>query len=259
MTNSGEVIVSCTTTRQRLPMLLYTLVSLQQQSRKPDRIVVNVSREAYLSDEGIDDLPDWLSLAQVEVNWVSNTGPYRKLLPLINECADVDRVVTVDDDVLYHSGWLAALLKLDDSHPDHLVCTRARRMKRGLFGWKSYARWRLLKRQAIGMDLMPTGSGGVLYKRSLLDMAFLNDPQAQVLAPTTDDLWFRMASMRKGTSVLVEPEAGRENIFLKHNRGLEEINKKKKRRALIDKIRGTKSGLNDGSWKRTCRYSEQLD
>lgn len=259
MSDQGQVIVSCTTTFQRLPMLLYTLMSLQQQSRKPDRIVVNVSREAYLSDVGINELPDWLSQERVEVNWVPNTGPYRKLLPLINQCSEADRIVTVDDDVLYHSGWLAALLELDESNPDHLVCTRARQMKRGLFGWKRYAHWRVVKKRSTGMNLMPTGSGGILYKRSLLDMAFLNDAQAQALAPTTDDLWFRMAGMRKGTPVLVEPDAGRENIFLKHNKGLEEINKKKKGRTLIDKVKGGKSGLNDGSWKRTCRYAQELD
>lgn len=258
MTVNGQVIVSCTTTRQRLPMLLYTLMSLQQQSRKPDRIVVNVSREAYLSDEGIETLPAWLQQDGVEVNWVPNTGPYRKLLPLINQCSDADRIVTVDDDVLYHSGWLSALLELDEAHPDHLVCTRARRMKRGLFGWKRYAHWRVVKQRTSAMNLMPTGSGGILYKRSLLDMTFLTDPQAQALAPTTDDLWFRMAGMRKGTRVLVDPEAGRENIFLKHNKGLEEVNKKKKGRPLIDKIKGGKSGLNDSSWKRTCRYAQQL-
>ena len=257
MTLSGQVIVSCTTTRQRLPMLLYTLMSLQQQSRQPDRIVVNISREPYLSDEGIDQLPEWLEQGPAEVNWVPNTGPYRKLLPLINECTDADRIITVDDDVLYHPNWLTMLLELDEAHPDHLVCTRARRMKRGLFGWKRYSHWRVLKQRTTGLNLMPTGSGGILYKKNLLDMDFLNDSQAQQLAPTTDDLWFRMAGMRKGTPVLVVPEAGRENIFLKHNKGLEEINKKKKRKKFMDFIKGGKAGLNDGSWKRTCRYAQQ--
>lgn len=259
MTLSGQVIVSCTTTRQRLPMLLYMLMSLQQQSRQPDRIVVNISREPYLSDEGIESLPEWLEQGPAEVNWVPNTGPYRKLLPLINECTDADRIITVDDDVLYHPNWLTMLLELDEAHPDHLVCTRARRMKRGFWGWKRYSHWRVLKQRTMGMNLMPTGSGGILYKRTLLDMDFLDDPQAQQLAPTTDDLWFRMAGMRKGTPVLVAPEAGRENIFLKHNKGLEEINKKKKRKKFMDFIKGGKAGLNDTSWKRTCRYAQQLD
>lgn len=258
MLDEGKVIVSCTTTRQRLPMLLYTITSLQHQSRQPDRIVVNISAEPFLSDTGIESVPTWLELAPVEINWVPNTGPYRKLLPLLNQCSDYDRLVTVDDDVLYHPEWLAMLLQMDEEHPDHLVCTRARKMKRGFFGWKRYSHWRILKQRTQGLEIMPTGSGGILYKKALLDMVFINDPQAQALAPTTDDLWFRMAGLLKSTPVLVDPDAGRDNIFLKHNKGLEEINKARRGRTLKDKLKWKKSGLNDGSWKRTFRYAREF-
>lgn len=258
MSDEGKVIISCTTTRQRLPMLLYTLTSLQQQSRQPDRIVVNISKEPFLSDTGIESIPAWLENAAVEVNWVPNTGPYRKLLPVLSECTDADKVVTVDDDVLYHSEWLAMLLQMDKEHPDHLVCTRARKMKRGPLGWKRYSHWRVLKQRTQGMDLMPTGSGGILYKKSLLDMAFIYDAKAQDIAPTTDDLWFRMAGIRKGTPVLVDPEAGKANNFLKHDLGLEAINKKSKKNKLSRLFQASKPAFNDINWKRICDYSDSL-
>jgi hypothetical protein len=258
MSGEGKVIISCTTTCQRLPMLLYTLTSLQQQTRQPDRIVVNISKEPFLSDTGIESIPAWLEKEAVEINWVPNTGPYRKLLPLLNQCSVNDKVITVDDDVLYHPEWLAMLIQMDMDHPEHLVCTRARKMKRGHFGWKRYSHWRVLKSRSQGMDIMPTGSGGILYKKSLLDMDFINDPKAQELAPTTDDLWFRMAGIRLGTPVLVDPDAGRKNIFLKHDLGLEAINKKSKKHKLSRLLKAAKPAYNDINWKKICYYSDNL-
>ena len=47
------LIVSLTSTSLRLPILRHTLLSLLDQRCMPDRIVISLSKEPYLIDEGI--------------------------------------------------------------------------------------------------------------------------------------------------------------------------------------------------------------
>ena len=96
------VYISCTTTRKRLSLFYFTYKSLKRQKYDKYKIVLNISSEGYLYDEGISSIPDWLKKEDIIIKWVPNTGPYRKLLPLINEIDEMDIVITVDDDILYH-------------------------------------------------------------------------------------------------------------------------------------------------------------
>lgn len=47
-----SIIVSLTSTASRLEILRYTLISLTEQTHKPNSIIVNLSKEAYLMDKG---------------------------------------------------------------------------------------------------------------------------------------------------------------------------------------------------------------
>lgn len=102
------LIVNLTTTFQRLSLCRVALISLLSQSRLPDRINLWVSKQPYLRDEGIRDglcieqllksLPE-PSRERVIVRWVENTGPYRKLIPMLREAQEDDVLVTADDDI----------------------------------------------------------------------------------------------------------------------------------------------------------------
>lgn len=218
----GRVILSCTTTSRRQEMLYYVLQSLKRQTRAPDRVVINLSHEPYLRDAGMRAAAEWMTEPPFEVQWVKNIGPYRKLLPLFSECGEKDRVVTFDDDVLYHRDWLANLLELEQRSPDAIVCGEARYMKRGVFGrWQNYSRWDRVKQFEKGRALLPIGCGGIVYKKGLLDSGFLLDESFLRIAPTTDDLWFRMASLLRNVDVAVDPGTDALNIRLNHSWGLE--------------------------------------
>lgn len=75
--------VNLTTTHSRLHLCSATVWSLMNQSLKPDFIVLWVSRDSYLSDEGIKQTPDFVQKFNtinniIVVNYVSNTGPIGK-------------------------------------------------------------------------------------------------------------------------------------------------------------------------------------
>ena len=208
----NRAIVSLTTTAARAPIAQYTLLSLLRQDPPADVVRLNVSHEPYLQDEGLPEAPEWLAeppFDRVEVHWVPNTGPYRKLLPAIVDADDDDLVVTTDDDVIYQPAWLRSLVETAQEHPDKIVCGRAVRMTTNVFGrTTSYLYFCKVRGQGVvGHDLLPTGISGVVYRRRLLDLDFLLSDRFLELAPTQDDIWFRVASLRRGVPVVVDKRA----------------------------------------------------
>lgn len=211
------LIVSLTSTSARLAILRHTLLSLQDQSLKPDRLVVCLSKEPYLSDEGITELPEWLKnmvkKSEVDVKWVKNIGPYRKLLPIYQQASDEDWIVTCDDDVIYGANWLKSLVEAGKQYPAAIVCGRARRPARNPWkGRQSYVNWPLVPGGSVGDELVPIGIAGVLYRKPLLDSTIMLSDDFKNLAPRQDDLWFNLARKVVGTTVYVT-ETTNDSVF----------------------------------------------
>jgi glycosyltransferase involved in cell wall biosynthesis len=220
-----KVILSCTTTYERQDIFYYGLQSLLSQTLKPDLFLLNISKESYLQDSGFSELPDWLKDKRIIVNWVKNTGSYRKLLPALENASDEDLIIPCDDDILYGENWLEQLVRARDKEPGAIICSRARKMEKNrLNRWKNYSQWRILKSQEKGFHVLPTNGSGAVFTKKLLDINFLSDPEFMELAPTTDDLWFKMASLKKNVPVAVFPQIDEDNVYLIHNHGLENYN-----------------------------------
>ncbi len=224
-----KIIVSLTTTSARLNCLRYVVYSLVNQNLAPDVICINISNQAYMADKGIPEFPAWISEfsgANIKINYVENTGPYRKLTPIIDQFELDDCVITCDDDVLYGPGWLAALVQDANEHQDAIVCAVARKIKRAPYGrTRSYLFWpQINKLEEPQNDLLPIGVGGVLYRTGLVDVEFIRDESFKKIAPYQDDLWYRYSSMLKNKKVWTVPEAYRQIYPIEMPDGLHNIN-----------------------------------
>jgi hypothetical protein len=264
-----KVIVGVTTTKARLGIFFYSFQSLKRQSFEDFRIAISLSKEPYLFDEGIDAIPEWMKGGNVQVDFVANSGPYRKLLPQIARINDEDIVVTADDDVIYSDDWLKRLVGKATEKPEFIVCCGARKIRRNLLGgFQNYSNWELCSEIETGADLLPTCGSGAVFRKNLLDLEFLSDEAYLEYAPTNDDLWFRLASMRKGVEVYVDPRIDRENGYIRHYKGLQEINlhwakggqSMYKRMAvkIRNKVRnylGIPLSRNDLAWRRSWEYA----
>jgi hypothetical protein len=248
-------------------MLYYTLQSLARQSVKADEIRVNISREPYLQDEGVLGDVSWLG-TDCTVSFVDNTGPYRKLLPVIADAADDDRIVTIDDDVLYGVGWLESLLKTSDAYPEAIVAGSTRIFSKDWRGnCANYHRWRPCYVEACSLEHVPIGVGGVVYRKKLMDSELLFDEHYLQIAPKTDDLWFKACSMRAGTPVASSPKTNSDSFTIQHNFGLREGNLPRQntggvKSILVNKATrtlhdwfGVPMSENDRAWKRICEYA----
>jgi len=167
-------------------------------------------------DHGVafHDLPEavrsWAANGSIEVYWVPNLGPYRKLLPTLRRFMGGDFLVaTADDDVMYPPGWLNGLVTAY-----HLnFCVTAYRCRAMRFGRNGmllpYHDWPFFAWSAStdsghsrGSHIFPTGRGGILYHSSYFqDLDLLEE--FRLLAPGQDDVAFKIAMLIQGVPVAV--------------------------------------------------------
>jgi hypothetical protein len=207
------VYVSITTIASRLSDIHLTISEILMGPVIPDRVYLFVSKSPYLIDIGIRantitaELNVLAQLYPLSIIFVENIGPHRKLLPLLDKKWKEDCViVTMDDEMRFWIGnYLQQLIKYYIvSGRESIVTLKARRI-----GFCDTLPHKLLPylswgEAAYGMHeffLLPTGTGGILYRPKffhpiVFDRNFLN------LTRTTDDIAFRLATMVKGVFVV---------------------------------------------------------
>jgi hypothetical protein len=206
-----EVIVSIAVIRQRLgslPAVLETL--LREQSLPPDRIVIWISPEPYLLDQGCgyDELPErvrsWHENGVVEVRSTTNTGPHRKMIPLLLEHRanpDPPIVVTADDDTLYPARWLETLVEAHRT-TGTAVCYRGRVIAHSKTGLKPYHTWPKLTAygEACSTYLLATGREGLLIRANMFDTRTFSGDHIR-LSRSRCDVWMTAGLIAGGTEM----------------------------------------------------------
>jgi len=228
----SRITINITTTHNRLELCSQTLWSLLNQSTPPEKIVVWVSKEAYLIDKGIDREPYWVSDLNkiknlIEFKWTTNTGPYRKLFPALAAASEDQTIVYADDDTIYKENWLNLLIsKFQEHNEEKIVASRVRIIKRNLFGrHKSYMLWPISKKEVeLASDYLITGVGGVILKKKHIKEAFVSNQDYLKVCPKSDDFWISEIISQSQTPVLAYPEAMHEILLIKHEHGLEKQN-----------------------------------
>ncbi|MEI9991481.1 MAG: glycosyltransferase family A protein [Rhizomicrobium sp.] len=221
----APLLVSLTSYRARFPTLAFTLRSLLLQRMAPDRIIL------WIADADISLPAAVLRLAErgVEIRRTADLGPYTKLIPAI-AAQPGWFVVTADDDTYYPSDWLAGLVAAFDAEHPAVICHRAHRVgftPSGLI--QPYAQWEKdVAGPQEGIDLLPTGVGGVLYAPAVAKDMSATIMDIYALAPKADDLGLFWASRLIGLrtrktswrrSFASWPGSQRVGLFRRNNRG----------------------------------------
>lgn len=187
--------VSLTTIYDNRELLKKCIMSLTNQTRKPDMIHVYLSKEPYLLDKGFTGVPPWLAVMPgVSVKFVENTGPYRKLLPILKEKWDTDElIITVDDDTVYAQDLIEHMVAAYTVSNGSCISCRtwflADNSKLAMSGYKQNA-----------VNNFHTGKGAVLYNPGMFKRvsSSANNVFSQdylTLCKTNDDIWFNLWRM----------------------------------------------------------------
>lgn len=204
-----HVTVCLTSIASRAEKLHITLKSLAAQSYGNFSLRVYVSRERYLLDQGEFKISaECRELMRTNENislaFVPNTGPYRKLIPFLQErVGDNHLVATADDDTVYPTDWLSTLVETY-SERRCVVAFRGHQMLTADGRWQRYRRWMTTAMEDnFGPFGLPTGKDGVLYNTSFFTRHVLNMDKALAIAPTVDDLWLKWHTAFSGVPVYI--------------------------------------------------------
>lgn len=217
-----SVYVSLTSIASHIDILFRTLESLISQTRRPDAIFLHVSSEPYLFDTGFKEgsaerhtLLEWCRAhsldVPIHVEWVPNTGPHRKWIPLLSERLNESCfIVSVDDDTVYDSMLIANMLE-DYEREKCIISYR---------GFGSKFRYSIADMTFTQCDPLPasskhithfsTGKGGVLFRPEMFKSLairgngwFFDAATYTRLCPFASDVWFNLCRMASGTELFV--------------------------------------------------------
>lgn len=198
----NKLIVSLTSYPARFDQLPLTLLSLIQQTVKPDNILLWIAYED--KSELTSDIRLFEDLG-VEICFCEDLKSYKKIIPTLKKYPD-SYIVTADDDLYYKKNWLEELLSSWDGNNKTIVAHRAHRVKfNGSGDIKPYREWGWeYKKDNKASDYnFPTCGAGALFPPNIFHEDVLEVNQFQKLAPTADDVWLYWMSRLNGAKIKV--------------------------------------------------------
>ena len=204
-----NVYVSLATIKQNETCIVETLQSIAGQTLPPTRCLIFLSEDAYLLDTGFTNGSIGPQLAEFmesnplfELRWCPNTGPFRKLLPLLEEKFDEDcLIVTIDDDTVYTATFLEKIVGDFNQHKC-CVCNWALTLRDvGDIRQLNYENF--AHPIADYLYNFHLGKGGVAYHPSFFKRTahiIFDDDLIQETCPTNDDVWFNFMRIANGVS-----------------------------------------------------------
>lgn len=198
--SSSDVIVSFTTFPKRIHFTHTVVKSLLTQSVKPKKIVLYLDAD----EMGQCPIPKRLNKLQsdmFEIKYVrGNLRSYNKLIHTLKAYPN-SKIITVDDDRIYPRHTIKRLVEASFRHPEKIVCILGTLMMLKPDGsFERYENWKRVENQEQ-TNIMPLGFSGVLYPPHSLHHDVHRSDLFKALAPTTDDIWFKIMSFLKGSGL----------------------------------------------------------
>lgn len=193
-----KIIVSLTSHSTRVRNVDLTIKTLFKQTTCADKIILNLSKNEF-NDNNIPKSLLKLQKNGLEINYVSDTRSYKKLIPTLTNHPN-DIIITVDDDILYPSYLIQRLIDAYEKNPNMSHGCRGYMMQLSKDNtFEKYGTWPKCKYPTYGNNIMLTGIGSVLYGPGCFHKDVSREDLFMQLAPTADDLWFKAMCLLNNT------------------------------------------------------------
>lgn len=190
-----ELIVSLTTYGKRIGSAHMAIESLLQQTMKPNRIILWLSKDEFNDDR----LPDAIKSQQdrgLEVRYCDDYKSYKKLLPTLLANPDAT-VITFDDDIIYPADVIEQLYDTHLQYPEDIICTRCHKITFAPDGnINPYTTWEWETATPVADNkIFPTGGAGCLYPAGCFHKDVTDYEKIRHLCPHADDVWFKFMTL----------------------------------------------------------------
>lgn len=198
---SKKFILSLTSHPARFAALAEILPLLRNQILTPEKIVVNIAEsDAGTLPQSIRDLE---KSGFIELNFVEDLGPGKKLIPTLNKYSD-QIIIAIDDDLYLTPDLTLQLILEHILYPTNIIASRVHQITYNEDGSiKPFSEWKKAVENIDGPshDLMATSGAGTLFPPKSLHADATNVADYKELAFHTDDLWWHFQAQRIGTQV----------------------------------------------------------
>ncbi|MCR5649853.1 MAG: hypothetical protein K6F86_01570 [Lachnospiraceae bacterium] len=236
-----NIVVSLTSTADRIGSIFPTLYSLARQSRRPDLIVLWLGHGGNYPEHVMAGI----KALGIRVRYVKDLGPYTKYHYAFARYKK-DVVITVDDDIIYHRDMVKELYETHLKQPEKVVARRVHRMRfdrdRNLLKYTDWI-WEYKDPDRPSFDLFATGVGGVLYPPLVTALECWKNTDFLKVCPWADDIWLKFCELSNHIGVCAVLRTGTD---------MDAANLRIKRSGLSAK--NLKGGRNDRYIKACTRY-----
>ena len=195
--NDSTIIVSMTTWPPRAKSSVDAMKSIVRQRDGEDvHFVLVLSREEWSGDSqhSPKELLDAMSAMGVEVIWDDgNTRSHKKLMPTLGKYPG-NAILVVDDDRLYHEGWLHTFIEDHRRHPHDIIYGSSSSVVEFIDGkiTEGLAQRGIFTRpgEVTYNEKPANGASGTLYPSgTFTDPRFFDRSLYMRLSPTSDETW----------------------------------------------------------------------
>ena len=190
--NSPQYIISFTSYKGRLTGTApYAIISILNQSIKPDKIVLWVGHQ---DKENIPEIIHDLTQKGLEIRFCDDVKAYTKLVYSLATFPN-DYIITADDDIYYPPNWFEQIVDEHKKNPTKIICHRVHAIRvdenHNLLPYNKWDSF-LNSREAAHRphSIFPEGVGGILYPPNALHKDVTNKELFMRLSPHNDDIWY---------------------------------------------------------------------
>ncbi|SQH77490.1 conserved protein of unknown function, might belong to glycosyltransferase [Shewanella benthica] len=195
--NAQRLIISLTTYSTRINDVHLVIESLGKQSIKANKIILWLDQNEFCLETLPKVLVDQTHRGLV-ISFCQNIKSYKKLIPTIQIFPDWN-IITTDDDILYPYDFIEKLSHESNANPDTIICNHAHKITYKNKSLNKYKEWELETKDFESSKLIfPVGAGGIYYPTGCFDSRLINVDDFMLLAPTADDMWFKLMSSLNG-------------------------------------------------------------